>query len=159
MSRHNQFSQKKRGSTRADPSIGSRDNSKGKNKGVTSRGAASDDGQIILSSQSQYDSQNSKDNAALSSIAQKQLCQGSTKDVTATASSQKNQSDGNKRKSLMVKGSSGGGLSTSANQNEVQKDIADDLKNKKQSVSRVAAGKIKSHSNYYDAKSMNEKIS
>lgn len=79
--------------------------------------------------------------------------------MTATASSQKNQSDGNKRKSLMVKGSSGGGLSTSANQNEVQKDIADDLKNKKQSVSRVAAGKIKSHSNYYDAKSMNEKIS
>ena len=69
----NQFSQRKRGSARADPSIGSRDNSKGKNKGVTSRGAASDDGQIILSSQSQYDSQNSKDNAVFSNKAQKQL--------------------------------------------------------------------------------------
>ena len=69
----NQFSQKKRGSVRADPSIGSRDNSKGKNKGVTSRGAASDDGQIILSSQSQYDSQNSKDNAVFSNKPQKQL--------------------------------------------------------------------------------------
>lgn len=78
--------------------------------------------------------------------------------MTATVSSQKNQSDGTKRKSLMVKGSSGGGLS-SANPNEVQKDIVDDLKNKKQSMSRIAAGKIKSHSNYYDAKSMNEKIS
>ena len=127
----NQFSQKKRGSVRADPSIGSRDNSKGKNKGVTSRGAASDDGQIVLSSQSQYDSQNSKDNTVFSNKAQKQLFQGSTKDVTATVSSQKNQSDGTKRKSLMVKGSSGGGLSTSANPNEVQKDIVDDLKNRK----------------------------
>ena len=68
-----QFSQRKRGSARADPSIGSRDNSKGKNKGVTSRGAASDDGQIILSSQSQYDSQNSKDNAVFSNKPQKQL--------------------------------------------------------------------------------------
>lgn len=154
-----QFSQKKRGSVRADPSIGSRDNSKGKNKGVTSRGAASDDGQLVLSSQSQYDSQNSKDNTVFSNKAQKQLFQGSTKDVTATVSSQKNQSDGAKRKSLMAKGSSGGGLSTSANPNEVQKDIVDDLKNKKQSMSRIAAGKIKSHSNYYDAKSMNEKIS
>lgn len=50
------------GSMRGDPSNGSRENSKGKIKGITSRGAASDDGHIILSSHSQYDSQNSKEN-------------------------------------------------------------------------------------------------
>lgn len=83
----NQFNQKKRGSVRHEPSIGSRDNSKGKKIGVTSRGPASDDGQIILSSQSQYDSQNSKDNGTFSNKAQKQLLQGSTKDATGTVSS------------------------------------------------------------------------
>jgi len=57
----------------------------------------------------------------------------------------------------MIKGSSGGGLSS--NQNDAKKQDSDDLKNKKQSNSRTAQGKIKSHSNYYDAKSMNEKIS
>ena len=59
----------------------------------------------------------------------------------------------------MNKGSAGLGRSTNAIQNEVQKDISEDLKNKKQSMSRLPTGKIKSHSNYYDAKSMNEKIS
>jgi len=59
----------------------------------------------------------------------------------------------------MNKGSSGLGLSSSAIPNDVQKDISEDLKNKKQSMSHLASGKIKSHSNYYDAKSMNEKIS
>jgi len=83
----NQFNQKKRGSVRHEPSIGSRDNSKGKKIGVTSRGPASDDGQMILSSQSQYDSQNSKDNGTFSNKAQKQLLQGSTKDATGTVSS------------------------------------------------------------------------
>lgn len=49
------------GSVRGEASYGSRDNSKGIIKGATSHGAASDDGQIQISSHSHYDSQTSKE--------------------------------------------------------------------------------------------------